>query len=156
MEELIWKYVDSICTDEENVQVQNLLKTDPQFKSQFDAILDLNNQLAAVSFVRMNESASIKMTQSIAKELSILQANRNIEILPKPWILGLSLVAISIIIYAFTIPENAEVWLSFLPSVDEKIISITGWITFSFIILTLLDFSLKRMNDIRKYTGIIY
>ena len=32
MEELIWKYVDNICTPDERLQVEQLVQNDPKFK----------------------------------------------------------------------------------------------------------------------------
>jgi len=156
MEELIWKYVDNICTEEEKIQVQLLLNSDQKFKSQFDSINDLNNQLMHVSVIPMSESNRVKIAQSMTQELKAMKAEKQVEVLPLKWIIALSLVSVIVIIYAYTMPQSQDSLLTFLPKVDEKVISIGGWICMSFIMLTLLDAGLKRIHEIRKYTGFIY
>lgn len=156
MEELIWKYVDNICTEEEKIQVETLLHSDPKFKIQFETIYDLNNQLMDVAVIPMSESSKIKMAQSINHELNALKNERPAEVLPLNWVIGLSLIALSAIIYAYTLGQNQDSLLTFLPKVDEKIISLGGWICLSFIMLTLLDYGIKRMHQIRKFTTLIH
>ena len=155
MEELIWKYIDNTCTDEERESVMNLLNTDAEFRKSYELIVDLEDQLLSVAKITMRPDFKTQLVQKVAIELREQKVSIKTNILPIKWIIGLSFVAVAIIIYAVTIIKSAEPSITFMPSMDEKVISMIGMVTSGFIMLTLLDAILKKVQQIKRITGLL-
>ncbi len=155
MEELIWKYLDKTCSPEENDKVINLLKTDADFKMSFESISELENQLMLSAEIPMSQTFQIKLEQLISKELALNKQSGIVHILPVNWVIALSLIAGAIILYSINLSQNTEPLLSFLPTLDEKIISMIGLVSVSFILLILIDVFMNRMHDLKKITHIL-
>jgi hypothetical protein len=152
MEELIWKYIDNTCTEEEKESVTNLLKTDAEFRKSYELIVDLEDQLLSVAKIPMRPDFKTHLVQKVAGELKGEKVSIKTNILPIKWIIGLSLVAVATIIYAVTIFKSTEPSITFIPSMDEKVISMIAWVTCGFIMLTLLDAILKKVHQIKRIT----
>lgn len=153
MEDLIWKFIDNTCTNEEKELVMKLLKTDAEFKKSYDVMVDLEDQLLIVAKIPMRDDFKKQLIDVVSNKISEKKALVNINVLPLNWIIGLSFVAVAAIIYAMSLSESTSTGLSFIPAFDEKIISMLGWVTTSFIMLTLLDLILKKIHLIKRYSG---
>lgn len=153
MEDLIWKFIDNTCTNEEKELVMKLLKTDAEFKKSYDVMVDLEDQLLIVAKIPMRDDFKKQLIDVVSNKISEKKALVNINVLPLNWIIGLSFVAVAAIIYALSLSESTSTGLSFIPVFDEKIISMLGWVTTSFIMLTLLDLILKKIHLIKRYSG---
>ena len=153
MEDLIWKFIDNTCTNEEKELVMKLLKTDAEFKISYDVMVDLEDQLLIVAKIPMRDDFKKQLIDVVSNKISEKKSLVNINVLPLNWIIGLSFVAVAAIIYAMSLSESTSTGLSFIPAFDEKIISMLGWVTTSFIMLTLLDLILKKIHLIKRYSG---
>jgi hypothetical protein len=153
MEDLIWKYIDNTCTNEEKELVMKLLKTDAEFKKSYEVMVDLEEQLLIVAKVPMRDDFKTQLIDVVSNKISEKKALVNINVLPLNWIIGLSMVAVAAIIYALSLSESTSTGLTFIPALDEEIISMLGWVTTSFIMLTLLDLILKKIHLIKRYPG---
>ena len=153
MEDLIWKFIDNTCTNEEKELVMKLLKTDAEFKISYDVMVDLEDQLLIVAKIPMRDDFKKQLIDVVSNKISEKKALVNINVLPLNWIIGLSFVAVAAIIYALSLSESTSTGMSFIPVFDEKIISMLGWVTTSFIMLTLLDLILKKIHLIKRYSG---
>lgn len=153
MEDLIWKFIDNTCTNEEKELVMKLLQTDAEFKKSYDVMVDLEDQLLIVAKIPMRDDFKKQLIDVVSNKISEKKALVNINVLPLNWIIGLSFVAVAAIIYALSLSESSSTGMSFIPAFDEKIISMLGWVTTSFIMLTLLDLILKKIHLIKRYSG---
>jgi hypothetical protein len=153
MEDLIWQYIDNTCTDEEKERVIKLLQTDAAFKKSYEAMVDLEDQLLNVAQIPMRDDFKKQLIDVVSNKISEKKTLANIHVLPLHWIVGLSFVAVASIIYALSMSESTSSGLSFIPALDEKIISMLGWVTTSFIMLTLLDLLLKKIHVIKRLSG---
>ncbi len=153
MEELIWKYIDNTCTKEEKESVNKLLKTDAEFRKSYELIVDVEDQLLSVAKIPMSADYKTQLLQIVTSELKVKKVYLKTNILSLKWIVGLSIVAVAAIIYAVSISKSAEASLTFIPPLDEKVISMIGWVTSGFIMLTLLDAGLNKIQQIKRFTG---
>lgn len=116
-------------------------------------MVDLEDQLLIVAKIPMRDDFKKQLVDVVSNKISEKKALVNINVLPLNWIIGLSFVAVAVIIYALSLSESTSTGLSFMPVFDEKIISMLGWVTTSFIMLTLLDLILKKIHLIKRYSG---
>ena len=145
MEDLIWKFIDNTCTNEEKELVMKLLKTDADFKKSYDVMVDLEDQLLIVAKIPMRDDFKKQLVDVVSNKISEKKALVNINVLPLNWIIGLSFVAVAVIIYALSLSESTSTGLSFMPVFDEKIISMLGFVMTRFIIFTLLCLSCSSL-----------
>ncbi len=149
MEELIWKYVDNICTPDERLQVEQLVQKDPEFKIMFEEIAALNNIFAKDNPLEMQEPFKSNLIAQIQNEL-VKTTSKPATILSTQWIIALAIPAIGAIIYAILSPAQSPI----LPTIDmplnDKTIEMALWSMTGFLLLLLADYTIKKMHIFKK------
>jgi hypothetical protein len=148
MEELIWKYLDNECTEEEKVKVADLLVTDVDFKVLFDHCSNVNRLLEQ----EMNAAISEDLKNIIKDKLEDQLKPRGIlEIFPLWYAIPLGVVGVLTLIFAFNMPSHSASLQMELPF-DEKTLKIATWCFVSFSTLFLIDFITTKSHIFKKPT----
>ncbi|MBK8885255.1 MAG: hypothetical protein IPN46_01385 [Saprospiraceae bacterium] len=149
MEELIWKYVDNICTPDERLQVEQLVQNDPKFKIIFEEIVALNAIFAKDKPKQMHDQFKSNLIAQIQNEL-VKTTSKPATILSTQWIIALAIPAIGAIIYALLSPAQSPI----LPTIDiplsDKTIEMALWSMTGFLLLLLADYTIKKMHFFKK------
>ena len=145
MEELIWKYIDGQCTEEENIIVQTKLKSDQEFFAMYELASDMDHLLSDGSEVAMSAPFAHKLENSIIHHVLTHKKSSITDILPIELIIGLIVIAVGVFIYALTGYSGNSQFIPDLPSIDQKIITMFNVVMIGFGLLAVLDYSLKSM-----------
>jgi len=68
MEERLWEYIDGLCNDAENAEINRLILTDSQWKSKYAELLELQQMIHASEL----EQPSMRFSQNVMEEISKL------------------------------------------------------------------------------------
>lgn len=154
MEELIWKYVDNICTPDERLQVEKLVQNDPKFKIIFEEIVALNAIFAKDKPKQMHDQFKSNLIAQIQNEL-VKTTSKPATILSTQWIIALAIPAIGAIIYALLSPAQSPI----LPTIDiplsDKTIEMALWSMTGFLLLFFADIILLRMKANKNLNGLM-
>lgn len=149
MEELVWKYIDNDCTDDELSQVNHLLANDEAFIMMYEDIVQLNALLLSQANKPISAQFKAKLSKNIQNHLA-LKAFGKTDVLPLPWIVSLIVIALLVIIYAVYSPDEGTSLFNFHFSMEEKTISLSIWSMMAFLCLVATDALLKRMHLFKK------
>lgn len=150
MEDLIWKYIDGECTEDEIILVENKMHNDPVFHMEFKDALALNAILAKTSFVPMSQDFEIVLNKKILDAVSV---DKSQALLPRTWILGLIILAILGLATALRFQGVSSSFLQ-LPQMDEKSTDMVAWVVTSFLVLVGLDQGFRKWLVFRKQTHV--
>lgn len=150
MEDLIWKYIDGECTEDEIILVENKMHNDPVFHMEFKDALALNAILAKTSFVPMSQDFEIVLNKKILDTVSV---DKSQALLPRTWILGLIILAILGLATALRFQGVSSSFLE-LPQMDEKSTDMVAWVVTSFLVLVGLDQGFRKWLVFRKQTHV--
>jgi hypothetical protein len=134
-EELLWKYVDNICNDQEREEVQSLLATNTDFRMLFDEISMVDQLLKDTKKESFSENFKLSLEQKLTSEMGKIDFSP-VTIIPKYMKISLFILSIMVVVLTFIIPESKynQVGLFTMPEVSEvvfyNIIAITGGIIF--------------------------
>lgn len=152
MEDLIWKYIDGECTEDEIILVENKMHNDPVFHMEFKDALALNAILAKTSFVPMSQDFEIVLNKKILDAVSV---DKSQALLPRTWILGLIILAILGLATALRFQGVSSSFLQ-LPQMDEKSTDMVAWVVTSFLVLVGLDQGFRKWLVFRKQTHVSF
>ena len=68
MEERLWEYIDGLCNDAENAEINRLIHTDSQWKSKYAELLELQQMIHASEL----QQPSMRFSQNVMEEISKL------------------------------------------------------------------------------------
>lgn len=148
MEDLIWRYIDGDCTEDERVDVATKLQTNPDFLSEYQEALVLNQMLSQAVMAPLSDNFKQQLNSKI---LSTITQRAKVELFPKSWVFGLITLAVLGILTALRFQGVDSTYLS-LPQLDEKYINMVVWVMTSFLILVGLDQAFKKWWVFRKQT----
>lgn len=148
MEDLIWRYIDGDCTDDEKVIVENNIKNDANFNRAFQEAVMLNGLLAKTSFVPFSPDFERQLNTKI---LETVTTKTSPALLPRTWIFGLLILAILGIATALRF-QGTESSILMLPQLDEKASNMVAWVMTSFLVLVGLDQGFKKWLLFRKHS----
>ncbi len=146
MEDLIWRYIDGECTEYERIDVETRLKSDPDFRSEYQETLALNQMLSQASVTTLNHSFKQQLNTAI---LSTVSQRAKVELFPRSWVIGLVALAVLGILTALRFQGTESSYLS-LPHLDEKSINMISWVITSFLVLVGLDQGFRKWLTFRK------
>jgi hypothetical protein len=146
MEELIWKFLDNDCTQEEVEQVKKLIETDPDFNNLYLQLSELDKVLSESVHEVMSPAFRLKLEQKIISNSVKIHQYKISDILPKQWIAALSLAAVVVIVYVLNFNTGVSSVIPDMPLPDEKIMNMISLVTIGFIMLLLLDWALKTIH----------
>jgi hypothetical protein len=154
MDELIWKYLDDQCTDDETATVKKLLAEDTGFQQKYDELRTLNIQLTAATCIEMR----VEFKASLEKEVLLgVKASRVgiTDIISLQSMIALVVSGVAAAIFALRLPDSGTLG-DFSLHVDEKVISIIAWTTIGFILLFIFDSIFEKMSVLRKTAGLFF
>lgn len=149
MDELIWKYLDDCCSDEEKKFVLNQLDTNSEFRQLFLYLSELNADLEKNAYVSMPVSLKNTLEYKYIHEWSPVFSSEP-EILSLKWTIPLSVLALAALVLSLYFSDSAPSILTFFPKLDEKITILISMTTFGFILLKILDSFINKMREAGK------
>lgn len=150
MEELIWKYLDNDCSEQEKVKVENLLKSDHAFNLQFNDLKNINQLFVDHTSIPLPSAFKVQLETNIAAQLKKRTVKRA-EIISTQWIAILTLVGVGVIAAISSVGSSSFIFEQ-LPAIDEKIIDLIAWTFLGFLLLVGLDSFLSTGVKIKKTT----
>ncbi len=154
MENLIWKFIDKNCTDEEIEQVNRLLESDSDFKSMYLIFSGIDAQLSDSPNVPMSPLFKSVLQQTILTYSRKESPSKISDVLSTEWIVGLTFVAVSVLIYALNFNIGTGTFIPSMPVPNAKIMTMISLVTTGFIMLLILDWVFKRVYN-RRITFIL-
>jgi hypothetical protein len=161
MEELIWKYIDGDCTQEEALEVERLLKTDETFKNEYEHSLTMHQQLIATSKVDLSLDLHKALTLQVAdfvqsqKIKPTFKALSFTQILPIPAVAIIVLVTIASIIVISKNQFLESNYLQFIPEIGDTYITYATWSMAGFLLLYFADVLLLHMKSNKTHKGMM-
>ncbi|MBC7884643.1 MAG: zf-HC2 domain-containing protein [Saprospiraceae bacterium] len=150
MEELIWKYLDGECSPEEIKEVEDKLQSDTAFLKAYQSAESLDVRLKKGATIKASDFFIVQMKTRIHDELSQQKAP---VILPLKWILFLVILGATGLYFAIQYSGEESSFLH-LPVLDERVMTMVTWVTFSFLLLMIIDIGYKKIMQMRKFTGV--
>lgn len=145
MEDLIWKFIDKDCTNEEIEQVNGLLESDSAFKSMYLLFSGMDAQLSDSSNVAMSPLFKSVLQQAIFTYSHKESTSKISDVLSTEWIVGLTFVAVSVLIYVLNFNTGTGTIIPHVPVLDEKVMTMISLVTTGFIFLLVLDWVFKSI-----------
>src|SRR5690349_7833363 len=68
IEDRLWEYIDGLCNDAENAEINRLIHSDGQWKSKYEELLALQHLIESSEL----EEPSMRFTQNVMEEISKL------------------------------------------------------------------------------------
>ena len=150
MEDLIWRYIDGDCTDDEKKIVESNILNDTAFKQEYQETIALNAFLAKTSFTPMSQDFERHLNKKI---LETVVSKTSQELLPRTWIYGLVILAMLGIVTALRFQGTESSYMPLL-QLDEKATNMVAWVVTSFLVLVGLDQGFKKWILLRKHSQI--
>ncbi len=150
MEDLIWRYIDGDCTDEEKKMVESNILNDPAFNQEYQESIALNAFLAKTSFTPMSQDFERHLNKKI---LETVASKTSQELMPRTWIYGLVILAILGIATALRFQGTESSYIPLL-QLDEKATNMVAWVVTSFLVLVGIDQGFRKWLLLRKHAQI--
>lgn len=148
MEELIWKYIDNDCTEDEVQKVKHLLANDMTFETMYKEISQLNTMLVNHASMPMADNFRNKLNQNITNQIAASPAQ--IEIISSKWWVMVAILAMAGIYIAYKLPYSSNPILHVELPIDDRTLTYAIWSMVGFVSLTLLDLMIKRLKTMKN------
>lgn len=149
MEELIWKYLDGECTQDELDKIKQLKEKHTDFKALFERSQHLHHKLATNNPIPMETAFKHKLCAQLenrAKSLVIVQR----PILSVWWIISLTLLAISSVTIALLFPGDTRIFSNWHLPFSQQTMQYGILVMSGFLTLTLADYLINKPTMQRK------
>jgi len=154
VEQRIWNYIDDSCSPEEQKRIEDLIKTDPEYRNAYLELLEVNKLLTennmeapSMSFTR-NVMEKIK-TEPVPRSIKTLVDKRIINAITVFFLVSISAVLIFMLLQVDWQLQPEGDWTVRLPEVQLSA-SAKDWITKGFLFLDIVialygvDFLLRK------------
>lgn len=154
VEQRIWNYIDDSCSPEEQKRIEDLIKTDPEYRNAYLELLEVNKLLTennmeapSMSFTR-NVMEKIK-TEPVPRSIKTLVDKRIINAITVFFLVSISAVLIFMLLQVDWRLQPEGDWTVRLPEVQLSA-SAKDWITKGFLFLDIVialygvDFLLRK------------
>lgn len=149
MEDLIWKYLDGECTQEEKEKVTHLMEVDTKFKELFSRLTHLHQSLATHSMITMSDSLKTKLVNQIEEQVKSQEVTDH-PILPKTLIICLVLIGISAIAIPLLIPSESNLFQYWQVPINQTTMQYAIWSMIGFLTLLLVDQIISKPTKMRN------
>lgn len=149
MEDLIWKYLDGECTQEEKEKVTHLMEVDTKFKELFSRLTHLHQSLATHSMITMSDSLKTKLVNQIEEQVKSQEVTDH-PILPKTLIICLVLIGISAIAIPLLIPSESNLLQHWQVPINQTTMQYAIWSMIGFLTLLLVDQIISKPTKMRN------
>lgn len=149
MEDLIWKYLDGECTQEEKEKVTHLMEEDTKFKELFSRLTHLHQSLATHSMITMSDSLKTKLVNQIEEQLKSQEVTDH-PILSKTLIICLVLIGISAIAIPLLIPSESNILQHWQVPINQTTMQYAIWSMIGFLTLLLVDQIISKPTKMRN------
>ena len=154
VEQRIWNYIDGSCSPEEQKRIEDLIKTDPEYRNAYLELLEVNKLLTennmeapSMSFTR-NVMEKIK-TEPVPRSIKTLVDKRIINAITIFFLVSISAVLIFMLLQVDWQLQPEGDWTVRLPEMQLSA-SAKDWITKGFLFLDIVialygvDFLLRK------------
>lgn len=154
MEDLLWKYIDNQCTEEEVLQIQKLLDNDLDFKILYLQYLETDTLMKQNIMLTLPENLSRKLEFAITEKTVNVAATRKVDLFDIQWI-AIAIFIIGGLTAAYFTKGNATT--SDVPLIEQILVyfkrdtlQIFNIVVISVATLISLDSLLKYMTKLRS------
>jgi len=144
-EEMMWKYVDGLCSPTEIAQIEQWKKEQPGFSKELELLMGIHNATATAMVVEAPKGFTQKVTRQIRSKFSFLPfLNQTISTRSiLPWAIGISLLAMLFAAQSLIDPSIVEETSTSLPDAPSFFTNLSSsslfWIVACFTFFIGLD-----------------
>jgi hypothetical protein len=144
-EELIWKFIDGYCSNEELVTVKEKLGSDPEWIEMYNKSVVINQELESSSRLLMSNDFKNKL---LIQGLEVIEDQKEFSVLPLKLIILLVVLFVISVVVALNSTGGSS--LIVFPKLDPQIMNMATWVTIGFLCLLGLDQVLKNIGTIKR------